>query len=89
MVLASIDLWDIVDGSEKAPPFNMDPKFLKEYQRFVKKIMSIIGISLTDNQFTYIKSCKGHAEVWTLQKALFIPTMVAMIYCPKQLIKRL
>ena len=30
MALASVDLWDIVDGSEKAPPSNADPKVLNE-----------------------------------------------------------
>jgi hypothetical protein len=31
MVLASMDLWDIVDKSKKAPPSNAYPKVLKEY----------------------------------------------------------
>ncbi len=33
MVLASMDLWEIVDGSEEAPPSDSDPKVMKEYQR--------------------------------------------------------
>ena len=44
-----MDFWDIVDRSEKAPPSNADPKMLKEYQRRVKKAMSIICLNLTDN----------------------------------------
>ena len=28
MVLAFVDLWDIVDGSKEAPPSNADPKVL-------------------------------------------------------------
>ena len=31
MVLAPMELWDIVDGSNKAPPSNAYPKVLKEY----------------------------------------------------------
>jgi len=31
MVLASTDLWEIVDRSEEAPPSNTDPKVIKEY----------------------------------------------------------
>lgn len=63
MVLAFVDLWDILNRSEKAPPSNVDSKVLKEYQVRVKKVMSIIGLNLTDNQLAYIKSCKGTAEV--------------------------
>ena len=29
MLLAFMDLWDIVDGFEKPPPSNADPKVLK------------------------------------------------------------
>ena len=28
MLLASMDLWDIVDGSKEPPPSNVDPKVL-------------------------------------------------------------
>ena len=31
ILLASIDLWDIVDGSKKTPPSNADSKMLREY----------------------------------------------------------
>ncbi len=64
MVLASMDLWEIVDGSEEAPPSNADPKIIKEYQRCVKKAMSIISINLVDSQLHHIKRCKGPAEAW-------------------------
>ena len=66
MALASVDLWDIVDGSEKAPPSDADPKVLKEYQRRVKKAMSIIVLNLADNQLAHVKSCKGPAEAWKI-----------------------
>jgi hypothetical protein len=61
-----VDLWDIVDGSEKVPPSNADPKVLMEYQRRVKKAMSIIMLNLADNQLAHIKSCKGPAEAWKI-----------------------
>ncbi|KAH8962822.1 hypothetical protein BDL97_05G121000 [Sphagnum fallax] len=64
MVLASMDLWEIVEGSEEAPPSNADPKIIKEYQRHVKKAMFIIGINLVDSQLHHIKRCKGPAEAW-------------------------
>jgi len=64
MVLASMDLWEIVDGYEEGPPSNADPKIIKEYQRCVKKAMSIIGINLVDSQLHHIKRCKGPAEAW-------------------------
>jgi hypothetical protein len=68
MVLASMDLWEIVDGSEEAPPSNADPKVIKEYQRRAKKAMSTIGINLVDNQLHHIKRCKGPAEAWNIHE---------------------
>jgi hypothetical protein len=64
MVLASMDLWEIVDGSEEAPPSNSDPKVIKEYQRRAKKAISTIAINLVDNQLHHIKRCKGPVEAW-------------------------
>jgi hypothetical protein len=62
MVLASMDLWEIVDGSKEAPPSDADPKVIKDYQRRVKKAMSTIGINLVDSQLHHIKRCKGPTE---------------------------
>jgi hypothetical protein len=61
-MLAFVNLWDIVDGSKETLPSNADPKVLKEYQRRIKKVMSIIDVNLVDNQLTHIKSWKGRAE---------------------------
>ena len=78
VVLASMKFWDIVNGSKKAPLSNSDPKVLKEYQRRIKKVMSIIGLNLVDNQFAYIKSYKELAEAWkplcTFTKRRVCPT---------------
>jgi hypothetical protein len=62
MLLATMDIWDIVNESDEPPPFNADSKVLKDYQRCVKKTMSIIGLNLADNQLAHIKSCKGTSE---------------------------
>jgi hypothetical protein len=64
MVLASMDLWEIVDEFEEAPLSNADPKVIKEYQRCAKKAMSTIGINLVDSQLHHIKRCKGPTEAW-------------------------
>jgi hypothetical protein len=64
MLSASMDIWDIIDGSEEAPPSNADPKMKKEYERRVRKAISVIGLNLANNQLAYIKSCKGPAEAW-------------------------
>ena len=82
MLLASMDLYDIVDKHKKPLPFNTNPNLMKKYQRHVKKAMSIIGLNLADNQLVHIKSCKGFAEAWktlcnihetkTLSNILFI-----------------
>ena len=59
-----MDLWDIMDKSEKPLPSNADSKVLKDYQRRVKKAMSIIGLNLADNQLSHIKSYQGLIEAW-------------------------
>ncbi len=64
MVLASMDLWEIVDESEEVPPSNSDPKVIKEYQRRAKKAISTIAINLVDSQLHHIKRCKGSVEAW-------------------------
>lgn len=64
MLLASMDFWDIVNGPGKTSYYNVDPKVLKDYQRRFKEAMSIIGLNMVDNQFAYIKSCKGFVEAW-------------------------
>lgn len=50
MVLVSMDLWNIVNGSKNAPPSNMNVKVLKEYQMHIKMAISIIALNLADNQ---------------------------------------
>ncbi|KAH8965187.1 hypothetical protein BDL97_04G105700 [Sphagnum fallax] len=60
MVLASMDLWEIVDGSEEAPPSNSDPKVIKEYQRRAEKAMSTIAINLVDSQFHHFATSTRH-----------------------------
>ena len=66
MLLASMDLWDIVNKYEEPLPSNVDPKVLKEYERHIKKAMFIIGLNLVDNQFVHINNCKGPAETWKI-----------------------
>ena len=64
MLLASMDLWNIVDRSKEILPSNVDPNVKKAYQRHVKKAMSIMGLNLVDNQLIHIKSCKGPTKAW-------------------------
>ena len=64
MVLSSMDLWEIVEDTEEPPSKDDDPKVIKDYNRRVKKAMSVIGLSLVDNQLAHIKGCKGPAEAW-------------------------
>lgn len=53
-----MDLWDIADEYKEAPPFNTNPKVLKEYPKCVKKAMSIIVFKLANTQFMQIRSSK-------------------------------
>jgi hypothetical protein len=64
LALSSIDLWKIVEGMEEAPPFDASDKEKIDYQRRVRKVMSIIGLNLVDAQLAHIKSCRGPAEAW-------------------------
>jgi hypothetical protein len=58
MVLASVDLWEIVDRSKEAPPSDADPKVIKEYQRCVKKAMSTICITWWIVNFTISRGAR-------------------------------
>ena len=62
ILLASIDLWDIVDGPEVVSSSNADSKVKREYQSHIKMVVSIIGLNLTCYQLVYITRCKGRAE---------------------------
>lgn len=64
MVLTSMDLWEIVDESEKPPAADEDLKVVKDYNRREKKAMSVIGLSLVNSQLAHIKKCKVPAEAW-------------------------
>ena len=58
IAFAIMDIWKIVNKSEKSSPSNADPKVLKLYQRCVNKVMSIIGLNLVDNQFVHSRVAK-------------------------------
>ena len=64
MVLASKELWDIVDGSEVPPPSSADEKDKKAYDKRVKTAFAIIATNLVDKEMAHIKHCKGPAEAW-------------------------
>lgn len=49
IVLGSVNLWDIEDGSKNAPPCNTDPNMLKEYQKRMKNTISIAGLNFVNN----------------------------------------
>jgi hypothetical protein len=69
-----MDLWEIVDESEEAPPSDANPKVIKEYQRRVNKAMSTIGINLVDSQLHHIKSVRNYCTPSPLRYALTIKT---------------
>ncbi|MGH7974689.1 MAG: retrotransposon gag domain-containing protein, partial [bacterium] len=66
MLLASKDLWDIVDGSEEAPEEDSDPKMKKAYQRRAKLALSIIATNLVDKQAAHIQHCRDPAKAWII-----------------------
>ena len=62
MVLASCDLWDIVDESEAVPPSDADIKDKKAFEKRSKTTFGLIAINLVDKEMAHIKHCKGPAE---------------------------
>lgn len=81
MVLVSMDLWKIMDEFEETLPSNVDFKVKKEYQRRIKKAVSIIGLNLADNQFAHIKSCTRLGEAWkTLCNILEMKSLSNIIF---------
>ena len=49
MVLESMDLWKIVEDTKEPSSLDDDFKVIKYYNRYVKKVMSVIGLNLVDN----------------------------------------
>ena len=64
MVLASRDLWDIVDESEVAPPSDADVKDKRAFEKRFKTAFGFIAINLVNEEMTHIKHCKGPTEAW-------------------------
>ena len=62
MFMASMDLWDIVDKSKKILHSNTNFKVRKQYQKHMKKAMSIIGLNLM-NKLRHIQSGKKQLDV--------------------------
>ena len=64
MVLASCDLWDIVDESGATPPSDVDVKDKTAFEKWSKTAFGFIAINLVDKEMAHIKHCKGPAEAW-------------------------
>ena len=55
MVLASCDLWDIVDGSKAAPPSDVVVKDKKAFEKRSNTAFGLIAINLVDKEMAHIK----------------------------------
>lgn len=64
LLLASLDLWDIVDESEDPPSLDASPKDHKDFKRREKKAFGMIATNLDEANFSHIIHCKGAAEAW-------------------------
>ena len=67
MVLASMDLWEFINGFEEAQHFHVVSKLLKKFRIHVQKAISIIGLNLVDDQLAHIKNYQELAKVWKSQ----------------------
>lgn len=67
MFWASMDLWNIMHGSQKKSTFQCGSHGLKYIPNIWKKnALFIIRLNLADNQFAHIKSCKEPTEAWKM-----------------------
>lgn len=66
MLLASKDLWEIVEGSEEVPCEDDDVKAFKAYQRRCKHALSIIATNLVDKQAAHIQHCRDPTVAWQI-----------------------
>ena len=66
MLLASKDLWEIVEGSEEPPLEEGDPKELKAFQRRSKLALSIIATNLVNQQAAHIQHCRDPTSAWQI-----------------------
>ena len=64
MILDEKDLWDIVEGTEKAPPIGSDEKVILAFKKRERMAFRILCTHLVDAQLQHVKSCKGAAEAW-------------------------
>ena len=62
MILPKKDLWEIVEGTEDAPPSSSDDKVKKAYERPVKKALSTIILNLVDRQVAHVRGIKSPVE---------------------------
>src|SRR5579862_5076644 len=63
MVLVDKELWDIVDGSETAPPENQADQ-LKAWKGKDKKALATICLSIKDSELVHVRSCVTSKDAW-------------------------
>jgi hypothetical protein len=64
MILDEKDLWDVVEGTEKAPPSDSDVKIILAFKKPERMAFRILYTHMVDAQIQHVKSCKGAAEAW-------------------------
>ena len=64
MILDEKDLWDLVEGTEIAPPTGSDEKLILAFKKRERTAFRILCTHLVDAQLQHVKSCKGAAEAW-------------------------
>jgi hypothetical protein len=64
MILDEKDLWDIVEGTEKAPLIWSDERVIAAFKKREMVAFRILCTHMVDAQIQHVKSCKGAAEAW-------------------------
>ena len=64
MVLATEDLWEIMDNLELLTPFTSNDNNKKAYEQWCKKIFTIFVMSLVDKVLAHVKGCKGLQKIF-------------------------
>lgn len=85
LLLASLDLWNIVDESKEAPIIDVDMNEKKEFKCRKKKSFGLIATNVDETNFSHIISCKRSIEAWkTLCNIYESKNLFNIIYISKK-----
>ena len=64
MILDEKELWEIVEGTEKAPANDAEEKVIAAFKKREKTAFRILCSHMVDQQIAHVRPCKTPAEAW-------------------------